>query len=238
MNSVRATILLVLGAGSACFLVSFASQADPLFALEAAGTLVLCIWGATAIALALGSTALARASTARSRADDIAGVQCRVIQDRNRQAFAAGSLRPTVFVTTGAIDVLTDEELRAVLLHEIHHARTRAPLRAAFVEAWLVIVRLAPPLRQRLVSRLATLETTADRFALEAGATRRQLASALVKLDSSPGVSFAGHADARVTALVGGSSSESAGAPLEWIPLLLILALAAGCRLAGTAVAV
>lgn len=238
MKSIRATILLMLGAGIGCFLVSFASQADPLFAIEAAGALVLCIWGATAIALALGSTALARASSARSHADDIAGVRCRVIQDCSRQAFAAGSVRPTVYVTTGAIDVLTDDELRAVLLHEIHHARTRAPLRAAFVEAWFRIVRLAPPIRRRLVSRLATLETTADRFALEAGATRRQLASALVKLDSSPGVSFAGHADARVSALVGGSSPESTGAPLEWIPLLLVLALAAGCRLAGTAAAI
>jgi beta-lactamase regulating signal transducer with metallopeptidase domain len=238
VTSIRATILLMLGAGSGCFLLSSASQADPLFAVEAAGALVLCVWGATAVALALGSTALARASSARSRADDIAGVPCQVIQDRSRQAFAAGSLRPTVYVTTGAIDVLTDDELRAVLLHESHHARTRAPLRAAFVDAWLRIVRLAPPIRRRLVSRLATLETTADRFALEAGATRRQLASALVKLDSSPGVSFAGHADARVAALVGGSIPESAGAPLEWVPLLLILALAAGCRLAGTAMPV
>lgn len=228
----------MVGTASACFLISFASRTDPLFAIEAAGALVVCIWGATAIALALGSTALARGSSARSRADDIAGVPCRVIQDRSRQAFAAGSVRPTVYVTTGAIDVLTDGELRAVLLHEVHHARTRAPLRAAFVEAWCHIVRLAPPVRRRLVGRLATLETAADRYALEAGATRRQLASALVKLDSSPGVSFGGRADARVSALVGGSCPESSRAPLEWIPLLLILALAAGCRLAGTAGAV
>ena len=238
MTSIRGTILLMVGAGSACFLISLASQADPLFAIEAGGMLVLCIWGATATALALGSTALARASSARSRAVDIAGVPCRVIQDRSRYAFAAGSVRPTVYVTTGAIDVLTDGELRAVLLHEVHHARTRAPLRAAFVEAWFHIVRLAPPIRRRLVGRLATLETTADRFALEAGGTRRQLASALVKLDSSPGVGFGGHANARVSALVEGSRPASEGAPLEWIPLLLILALAAGCRLAGTAGAV
>ena len=237
MTSIRATILLMLGAGLGCFLVSFASQADPLFAFEAGGTLVLCIWGATAVALALGSTALARASSTRSRPGDIAGVRCQVIQDRSRQAFVAGILRPTVYVTSGAIDALPADELRAVLLHEVHHARTRAPLRATFVDAWLFIVRLAPPLRRRLQSRLVALETTADRFAMESGASRRQLASALLKLDAGSGVSFGGHADARVSALVGGSSLESAGAPVEWIPLLLILALAAGCRLAGTAVA-
>ncbi len=159
----------MLGAGFGCFLVSFASQADPLFAIEAAGTLVLCIWGATAIALALGSTALARASSARSRADDIAGVPCQVIQDRSRQAFVAGILRPTVYVTSGAIDALTADELRAVLLHEDHHAGTRAPLRATFVDAWLLIVRLAPPVRRRLQSRLVVLETTADRVPWKRG---------------------------------------------------------------------
>ena len=238
MTSIRAIILLMLGAGIACCLVSFASQADPLFAIEAAGTLVLCIWGATAIALALGSTALARGSSARSRADDIAGVPCQVIQNRSRQAFVAGILRPTVYVTSGAIDALTADELRAVLLHEVHHARTRAPLRATFVHAWLLIVRLAPPVRRRLQSRLVALETAADRFALEAGASRRQLACALLKLDASSGVSVGGHADARVSALVGGSDAELSTAPIEWIPLLLVLALAVGCRLAGTAMPV
>ena len=57
-----------------------------------------------------------------------------------------------------------------IKLHEEHHARTRAPLRATFVDAWLLIVRLAPPVRRRLQSRLVAFETTADRFALEAGA--------------------------------------------------------------------
>ena len=228
----------MLGAGIGCFLVSLVSQADPLFAIEAAGTLVLCIWGATAIALALGSTSLARASSATSHPDDIAGVPCQVIQDRSRQAFVAGILRPTVYVTSGALDALSADELRAVLLHEVHHARTRAPLRAAFVDAWLFIVRLAPPVRRRLQSRLVAFETTADRFALEAGASRRQLASALLKLDSSSGVSFGGHADARVSALVGGSPADLSSPPIEWVPMLLVLALAAGCRLAGTAMPV
>jgi Zn-dependent protease with chaperone function len=83
------------------------------------------------------------------------------------------------------------------------------------------------------------IETAADFYALEVGGTRRQLASALLKFDPlSPGTNFSGHADARVAALLSNQRLESSTARLEWIPLLLVLALAAGCRLAGIAMPV
>ncbi len=232
-------MLTMAGAALGCFLVSIATRADPLFAFEAAGSLVVGLWGAVALALVRRSTAFARAVSVTSREDHVAGVACRVIQDPGRRAFAAGSVRPSVYVTTGAIDTLTEGELRAVLLHEVHHARTHAPLRATFVEAWLALVRPVPLLHRSLIARLAAIETAADSYALEAGATRRQLASALLKFDSSsPGANFSGHADARVATLLSGQSPDSSTAPLEWIPLLLVLALAAGCRFAGTAMPV
>ena len=219
MTPPRVTLLTVVGGALGCFLLSLATRADPLFAFEAAGALVVCLWGVIALALVRRSTVFARAVSVTSSAGHVAGVACRVIQDPGRRAFAAGSVRPSVYVTTGAIDDLTEGELRAVLLHEVHHARTRAPLRATFVEAWLVLVRPVPPLHRRLVARLAAIETAADSYALEAGATRPQLASALLKFDpSSPGANFSGHADARVTALLNGQRLESSTAPLEWIP--------------------
>ena len=47
------------------------------------------------------------------------------------RAFCAGLLRPRVYVSTGAVAILDQEALSAVLAHERHHARRRDPLRLA-----------------------------------------------------------------------------------------------------------
>lgn len=46
-----------------------------------------------------------------------------------KSAFTIGLLRPRVYVSTGLIHELTDGELRAVILHEVHHAVNKDPLR-------------------------------------------------------------------------------------------------------------
>lgn len=236
MTSVRPPLPWIVVAALGCFLASVTTGTDPLIAFEAAGTLAVCLWGAIALTLVHRSTALARAASAASREAHVAGLACRVIEDSRCRAFAAGSVRPTVYVTTGAIDSLDERELRAVLLHEAHHARTRAPLRAALVDAWLALARPVPPFRRRLIARLAAIEIAADSYAIQMGATRRQLASALVKFaPASTGVNYSGQADARVSALLGSPGSQIPARPVEWIPLLIVLALGVGCQLAGTA---
>ena len=55
----------------------------------------------------------------------------RVIPDSLPQAFCAGYLRPGVYVSERAVELLTESELGAVLAHEHHHRRARDPLRLA-----------------------------------------------------------------------------------------------------------
>jgi hypothetical protein len=61
-------------------------------------------------------------------------------------AFCAGLLRPRVFVTSGMVASLADDELDAVLVHEAEHAHRRDPLRrlagraAADVLFWLPLI--------------------------------------------------------------------------------------------------
>jgi hypothetical protein len=56
-------------------------------------------------------------------------------------------------------------------------------------------------------------------------------------MSASVGTGFGGHADARVQALLDGSKPVST-TPLEWLPLLLVAALIARCRIAGTTILV
>lgn len=44
-------------------------------------------------------------------------------------AFCLGFWRPRIWLTAGIVDLLTDEELTAVLVHEDYHCRRRDPLR-------------------------------------------------------------------------------------------------------------
>src|SRR5258708_4915858 len=44
-------------------------------------------------------------------------------------AFCTGLLRPTVFISTGAVSALTPDQLEGVLVHEADHERGYEPLR-------------------------------------------------------------------------------------------------------------
>src|ERR1700744_6293998 len=54
-----------------------------------------------------------------------------VVPDTQPRAFCAGLLRPRVYVSAGAVALLDDAALNAVLAHERHHARRHDPLRFA-----------------------------------------------------------------------------------------------------------
>lgn len=239
MTPVGRSALLFAAATAVCFAASAATQGDPLFLVETVGAVVVAAWAVVALVLIGRSAALAqelgRAAVPRS----LAGVECHLIPGSRPRAFVAGVRRPSVFVTTGALEALTPDELRAVVLHEAHHARTLAPVRAALVDAWRGAGRGVPWLGAALAARLAAIEIDADRFALSGGVARRHLASALVKLEVSPGaVGFNGGGDRRLRALLDEGAMPAPTAPVEWLPLLVVVALAVGCRLAGTAVGV
>jgi hypothetical protein len=148
-------------------------------------------------------------------------------------------LRPSIYLTSAAFDMLTPGERVAVVLHEVHHASTLAPVRAALVQAWDYAGWAFARLDAALAARLAGIEIEADRFALLAGASRRDLASALVRLDpEAMALGFTGGGDQRVRALLTDTGQDGSVEPVEWLPLLVLVALLVGCRLAGTAAGV
>ena len=201
--------------------------------------MLVAAWAVVALVQIGRPAALARELTGAAVRRSIAGVECRVVPGGRPRAFVAGVGRPAAFITTGAADVLTPDELRAVVLDEAHHARTFAPVRPALVNAWRGAGQRVPTVGEQLAARLTAIEIDADRFALAAGTTRRHLASALVKFEASPGsVGFNGGGDSRLHALLDEAAAPPRTAPLEWLPLLVLVALAVGCRLAGTAIGV
>jgi Zn-dependent protease with chaperone function len=125
-----------------------------------------------------------------------------VIDDPRPQAFCAGYLRPRVYISQAALDLLGEAELQAVLAHERHHLRVRDPLRLACGRILSQALFFLPALRALFGRYCDVAELNADGAAVRARAGgRAALASALLAFDASG----AGISPERVDSLLGQS---------------------------------
>lgn len=151
-------------------------------------------------------------------------------------AFVLGPVRPRIFIGAGLLTRLDVDDLRAVVLHEDFHRRTRAPLRTAALGAWRHLARSSSRACKAIDARLAQIEVDADRFALRHGVRREAIAGALLKCASSaPGPGFDAHAQTRVRHLIDpamdGPSESDHVVPYEWAPMALSLTIILACHI-------
>ena len=132
-----------------------------------------------------------------------AGRNVVITPDPRPQAFCTGLLRPRVFVSRGTVDLLDEEELRAVVAHEAHHAERRDPLRIFAARVLGEALFFLPALR-RLADRYAALaELAADEAAVRQTGDRRALAAALLAFEETPSATVVGIVPERVDHLFG-----------------------------------
>jgi Zn-dependent protease with chaperone function len=107
------------------------------------------------------------------------GIRAMTLPTAERECFVAGLLRPTAFLSRGALDALSDDELEAALCHERAHITGRDTL---MLFALSFLRDLAPWGRGAALEAFQTArEATADRTAA-ARAGSLNLAAALVVL--------------------------------------------------------
>jgi hypothetical protein len=146
--------------------------------------------------------------------------RAQVVDHDEPQAFCIGLLRPRIYVSRAALELLDEDERAAVLAHEAHHARRRDPLRLLVARALADGLFFLPAVR-RLPERYASLaELAADEAATAVHGGRRALASALLAFDEHPSPAAVGIAPERVAHLVGQR-------PRWELPTLLLLGAAA-----------
>jgi Zn-dependent protease with chaperone function len=127
-----------------------------------------------------------------------------VIDDAQPLAFCAGYLRPAVYISRRTLDVLSDEELEAVLAHEYHHRRVRDPLRFAFARIVGQALFFLPVLRSLGERYGLVAELKADEAAVRASAGEKgPLAGAMLAFDGSGPQGGAGISPERVDSLLG-----------------------------------
>lgn len=157
-----------------------------------AALLTLGVAALAAVSLVLGLRSAVRQVTASRRylaalplaAEQVRihGEPCWVIDSSSPTAFCAGNLRPRIYLSRGTLERLDAEELRAVVAHELHHARRRDPLRLLAARALAEALFFIPLLR-RIAERYEAIgELAADEAAVRYLERRGPLASALLKL--------------------------------------------------------
>lgn len=151
----------------------------------------------------------------------------RVIDDPAALAFCAGLARPSVYISTGALRRLSDDELRAVLAHEAHHAARRDPLRLFVTRALDEGLFFLPALRHLSRRCAVAVELAADDAAVRASGPQ-PLASAMLTFGEDGDPAVVGVSTERINNLIGASAPSAPIWPM----------LAAGLTLAGLGVVV
>jgi Zn-dependent protease with chaperone function len=206
-----------------------------MLALEIGGAGLGLLWGLLLVRDLLRSHQIASALSVDAHEIELFGVACLVTPALGSDAIVVGSGRPRIFVGETLMVALSQDELKAVIYHEDHHRRTRAPLRAAALGAWLPLLGRSESVRGIVRDRLADLETLADADAIRRGSSPRSLASALLKGDTSlQPVAFSYAADRRVERLLDRAAGIPINAtsrlPYEWLPVVLLAVATLGCH--------
>ena len=142
-------------------------------------------------------------------------------------ACVAGLRRPRIYCASDLAIQLEPVELRAVLLHERHHQIDHAPARLILLDAVAWPLRRLTMGRRWLAGARAQIEIAADRYALTSGATRADLASALLKLgdqDAPLGVAgYTASSERRLRALLD-DAPERVADRSPWFAAILVSA--------------
>ena len=234
-RGIAGVLAVTVGPLAWCVALGAVMGGDPMLAIEVAGAALVAMWAALVVRELVRAQRVSWALARDARDTSMFGVPVRVTPALETDAIVVGSIRPVIYVGANLVVALSDDELRAVVYHEDHHRRTRAPVRAAALDAWLRLLGRSNRVRGLFLDRLSDLEALADADAILRGSSPHALARALIKGEASlRPVSFAYAAERRVGQLLdraAGVPVESASRlPYEWLPVVLLTVATLGCH--------
>ncbi|WP_240417882.1 M56 family metallopeptidase [Paenibacillus periandrae] len=105
-----------------------------------------------------------------------------VIREQQPLALAIGMLRPRIVISTGLLDMLSVEEVHAVLLHERYHCTQRHPLKKWFAAMIITSMPYMSVLKGLGHYYDIWIELLADRYAITHTNSTYTISTALLKL--------------------------------------------------------
>ncbi len=95
--------------------------------------------------------------------------------------FCHGLRHVSIYISSSVINELNDSELRAVLLHEIHHLLGHEPIKLLYIK-FLSTFAFLPGIKTIIKKYLSLAEIAADELATEQFTKKKYLASAMTKI--------------------------------------------------------
>ncbi|SFM01449.1 BlaR1 peptidase M56 [Paenibacillus sp. 1_12] len=105
-----------------------------------------------------------------------------IVSSKKPMAFTMGYLKPRIFVTTGLLHLLDNEEIKAVLYHEKQHQQSADPLKILILSLCASMFWYIPLLKWMLHHYKIAREIVADQYAIQQLGSSIELGSALLKL--------------------------------------------------------
>lgn len=135
----------------------------------------------------------------------------RVIAAEAPMCFSAGFIRPSIYVSTGTLNLLNRQELTAVMAHERYHLAKKDPARSAILRALSRSLFFLPIMKSLEARHAIAKEVAADAEALRHAGGKLALAGALYKLSATHSTGMAGlaffaersHLAVRISAIEG-----------------------------------
>jgi len=152
-----------------------------------------------------------------------------IFEDLRPMALTAGFLKPRVFLSTKLVDALDEKELRAVVLHELHHCDSRDPLKGLAISFITDLLFFLPISRFLKKTYALTSEMAADAHSVDLRADPLDLAASLLKVRKigGPAVSwFFDPANERVKRLLGEPSKVRRPVARVFLTAVLLAATA------------
>jgi hypothetical protein len=139
------------------------------------------------------------ALTQNSRPAHMEDFRYRLLPSEAVLVFTAGLVRPVTFVSAGAERALREPTLRAALLHEEAHRRSKDVIWSLLLGGIGRAFAFVPWIRDVVETEVLRTECAADDYAIRAGARRVDLFDAIVAASGSPADALAvGLTDASV----------------------------------------
>ncbi|MBD3920473.1 M56 family metallopeptidase [Paenibacillus sp. PR3] len=110
------------------------------------------------------------------------GVGLLVVRDDAFVAMAIGMRKQTIILSDTVLDMFSEEELKAIIMHEWHHCRNHDNAKLFFTKLLTEAFGYLPIMRPIYRYCHTWMELLADRFAIERMGTELPLASVLLKL--------------------------------------------------------
>lgn len=157
------------------------------------------------------------------------GLGAILINDMSNLAFTAGLLRPKIYISKGLFNSLTNDEIRAVFLHELHHKKKYDPLKF-FISSFVKDMFFYVPITKYLAGLLHIIkEKAADDKVVSITGKPFELASAIVKISAnnslqmSASIKGMGQIENRIKRLVGEENGRIELPPIRTILTSLLM---------------